>query len=44
MTGWADLNRHDPGITVLALFVWLAIGLLLGRRLVRAHRRGPRPV
>jgi len=37
---WTDYNRHDPGITLLELFAWLALGLLLGRLV---HRRRSRP-
>jgi hypothetical protein len=35
--GWTDVNTHDPGISVLELLAWLALGLLLGR-LVAAWR------
>jgi hypothetical protein len=33
---WSDANEHDPGITLVALLAWLAVGLLLARRLVGA--------
>jgi hypothetical protein len=37
---WTDDNRHDPGVTIVALLAWLAIGLLLVRRLLDERRSG----
>ncbi len=39
MPSWTDRNQHDPGITLLELFLWIALGLLFGRRLLAEVRR-----
>jgi hypothetical protein len=36
---WTDFNESDPGITLLALFAFLALGLLFGRFLARRSRQ-----
>jgi hypothetical protein len=40
---WIDSNVSDPGITLLELFAFLAVALVLGRRLVARLRRGESP-
>jgi len=40
---WTDFNRHDPGITLLELFAWLALGLLLGRLVHKRRSRAGLP-
>jgi cytochrome c-type biogenesis protein CcmH/NrfF len=39
-TDWTDRNAHDPGVTLLQLFLWLStalmvvIGVIVLRRLI----------
>ena len=39
--GWTDGNEHDPGVTLLQVFAWLAGALMFtfGLYLTRRRRR-----
>ncbi len=45
MPDWTDGSQHDPGITFVELFAWLAGALLfaVGLRAYLTRHRGRRP-